>query len=215
MPLPNARGAVALLLRQRADGHAVGRDQGIAEHADDAEGELLARVRDLIGDNMPLVASLDLHANVTRRMLSIADALVAYRTYPHIDMAETGERAAELLQRRLRLGRREALAVQNGYHASAQFADDGRQIKLRLEASTGASLPDTLQLRVVHPTRAGRDGLVMLRKTADGLYSGVGPALTEGRWMLILQDQQSTWRLDGAMVAPHTGAVSLAPASSK
>ena len=83
----------------------------VAEHADDAEGELLARVRDLIGDNMPLVASLDLHANVTRRMLSIADALVAYRTYPHIDMAETGERAAELLQRRLRLGRREALAV--------------------------------------------------------------------------------------------------------
>ena len=83
----------------------------VAEHADDAEGELLARVRDLIGDNMPLVASLDLHANVTRRMLSIADALVAYRTYPHVDMAETGERAAELLQRRLRLGRREALAV--------------------------------------------------------------------------------------------------------
>jgi len=110
---------------------------------------------------------------------------------------------------------REALAVQNGYHATAQFADDGRQIKLRLEASPGASLPDTLQLRVVHPTRAGRDGLVMLRKTADGLYSGVGPALTEGRWMLILQDQQSTWRLDGAMVAPHTGTVSLAPASSK
>ena len=83
----------------------------VAEHADDAEGELLSRVRDLIGDNMPLVASLDLHANVTQRMLVTADALVAYRTYPHIDMAETGERAAELLQRRLLLGRREALAV--------------------------------------------------------------------------------------------------------
>ena len=83
----------------------------VAEHADDAEGELLARVRALIGENMPLVASLDLHANVTKRMLGKADALVAYRTYPHIDMAETGERAAELLQRRLRLGRREALTV--------------------------------------------------------------------------------------------------------
>ena len=83
----------------------------VAEHADDAEGELLARVRALIGENMPLVASLDLHANVTQRMLATADALVAYRTYPHIDMAETGERAAELLQRRMRLGRREALTV--------------------------------------------------------------------------------------------------------
>ena len=83
----------------------------VAEHADDAEGELLARVRAIIGENMPLVASLDLHANVTQRMLATADALVAYRTYPHIDMAETGERAAELLQRRLRLARREALTV--------------------------------------------------------------------------------------------------------
>jgi microcystin degradation protein MlrC len=83
----------------------------VAEHADDAEGELLARVRALIGEDMPLVASLDLHANVTQSMLTLSDALVAYRTYPHIDMAETGERAADLLQRRLRLGRREAVAV--------------------------------------------------------------------------------------------------------
>ena len=60
----------------------------VAEHVDDAEGELLARVRGLIGEHMPLVASLDLHANVTQRMLAVADALVAYRTYPHIDMAE-------------------------------------------------------------------------------------------------------------------------------
>jgi len=83
----------------------------VAEHADDAEGELLARVRALVGEHMPVVASLDLHANVTHRMLALADALVAYRTYPHIDMAETGERAADLLQRRLRLGRREAVVV--------------------------------------------------------------------------------------------------------
>ena len=83
----------------------------VAEHVDDAEGELLAQVRALIGEDMPLVASLDLHANVTRRMLLKADALVAYRTYPHIDMADTGERAAELLQKRLRLGRREAVVV--------------------------------------------------------------------------------------------------------
>lgn len=110
---------------------------------------------------------------------------------------------------------REALAVQNGYHAAAEFADDGRRITVRLESASGASLPDTLQLRIVHPTRAGRDGLVMLRKTSDGLYGGVGPALTEGRWMLILQDQQSTWRLDGAMTAPQQGMVSLSPASAK
>jgi len=73
----------------------------VAEHLDDGEGELLSRVRRVIGPKAPLMASLDLHANVTRRMLETADALVAYRTYPHIDMADTGARTAFLLAQRL------------------------------------------------------------------------------------------------------------------
>ena len=83
----------------------------VAEHADDSEGELLARVRAIVGPALPLVASLDLHANVTERMLRMADALVAYRQYPHVDMADTGALAAQLLQRRLQLGRREAISA--------------------------------------------------------------------------------------------------------
>jgi microcystin degradation protein MlrC len=71
----------------------------VAEHVDDGEGEVLARVREAVGRDVPIVASLDLHANVTERMLHSADALVAYRTYPHVDMAETGARAAALLDR--------------------------------------------------------------------------------------------------------------------
>lgn len=66
----------------------------VCEHLDDGEGEILARVRAAIGADVPLVASLDLHANVTERMVDNADALIIYRTYPHIDMAETGRRAA-------------------------------------------------------------------------------------------------------------------------
>src|SRR6188508_2709163 len=65
----------------------------VTEHLDDGEGETLARVRRVVGPGVPIVASLDLHANVTRRMTGIADGLVAYRTYPHIDMAATGKRA--------------------------------------------------------------------------------------------------------------------------
>ncbi len=72
----------------------------VTEHLDDGEGELLARVRSVVGPAAPIVASLDLHANVTRRMLACADLLVAYRTYPHVDMAETGARVAHLLQQR-------------------------------------------------------------------------------------------------------------------
>ncbi|KAG1087830.1 hypothetical protein G6F40_013626 [Rhizopus arrhizus] len=73
----------------------------VAEHYDDGEGEVLRRVRELIGPEVPLVASLDLHANVTERMLKEADALIAYRTYPHVDMADTGARAFAFMQKRL------------------------------------------------------------------------------------------------------------------
>lgn len=69
----------------------------VAEHVDDGEGEILARVRKVIGRELPLVVSLDLHANVTREMVDHADALIAYRTYPHIDMADTGRAAARHL----------------------------------------------------------------------------------------------------------------------
>jgi microcystin degradation protein MlrC len=73
----------------------------VTEHLDDGEGELLARVRAVVGSAIPVVASLDLHANVTRRMLEHADILIAYRTYPHVDMADTGGRVAHYLQKRL------------------------------------------------------------------------------------------------------------------
>ena len=78
----------------------------VAEHADDSEGELIARIRAVVGPNVPIVGSLDLHANVTQRMLAVSDGLVSYRTYPHIDMADTGERAARLLREHLRQGRK-------------------------------------------------------------------------------------------------------------
>ena len=67
---------------------------------------MLRRVRDLIGLDKPLVASLDLHSNTTPLMVEMADLLVAYRTYPHVDMADTGARTARLLDEMLRLGRR-------------------------------------------------------------------------------------------------------------
>jgi microcystin degradation protein MlrC len=76
----------------------------VCEHLDDGEGELLDRLRRATGPRVPIVASLDLHANVTGKMLARADALVAYRTYPHVDMAETGDRAAFLLRRLLQRG---------------------------------------------------------------------------------------------------------------
>ncbi|WP_421998807.1 M81 family metallopeptidase [Reyranella sp.] len=73
----------------------------VAENTDDGEGELLRRIRGIVGDALPIVASLDYHANLTPEMAALSTALVGYRTYPHIDMAVTGRRAAELLDRLL------------------------------------------------------------------------------------------------------------------
>ncbi|KNZ34358.1 MAG: microcystin degradation protein MlrC [Methylibium sp. NZG] len=73
----------------------------VAEGCDDAEGELLRRIRAVVGPNLPIVASLDLHANVTAQMLRLSSAMTAYRTYPHVDMRETGARAAQMLAHRL------------------------------------------------------------------------------------------------------------------
>jgi len=82
----------------------------VAEHLDDGEGEILARVRHVVGPNLPVVASLDLHANVTPEMVAHADALIAYRTYPHVDMADTGRACAAHLARLLKSKERLAKA---------------------------------------------------------------------------------------------------------
>lgn len=71
----------------------------VAEAHPDVEGEVLEAVRRQLGPGVPLVASLDLHANVTERMIRHADALVLFHTAPHIDVFETGVRAAKVLRR--------------------------------------------------------------------------------------------------------------------
>lgn len=69
----------------------------VLEDDPDGEGALLAAVRVQIGPSVPIVVTLDLHANITPRMVQEADALVGYDTYPHIDLYETGVKGAGLL----------------------------------------------------------------------------------------------------------------------
>ena len=78
----------------------------VTEHLEDPEGELLARIRGVVGPRVPIVASLDLHSNTTQRMFDLTEAMVAYTTYPHVDMAETGIKSARLLVQLLSSGRK-------------------------------------------------------------------------------------------------------------
>jgi len=69
------------------------------ESEGDPEGYLLAETRKILGEQVPIVISLDLHGILTDRMLEQSDAAVAFHTYPHVDFFSTGERAARLLLR--------------------------------------------------------------------------------------------------------------------
>lgn len=64
---------------------------------DDADGEMIEAIREQVGPHVPIVITLDSHANVTRKMVHHVNALVGYRTFPHTDFVETGYRAATLL----------------------------------------------------------------------------------------------------------------------
>jgi microcystin degradation protein MlrC len=115
-----------------------------SEEFEDGEGEILRRVREAVGPRVPIVASLDLHANVTRAMIERADALVAYRTYPHVDMADTGARAARLLDTMLRTGNRlpgdyRQLDYLTGIPSQCSFIEPCKTIYSELESLEGSS----------------------------------------------------------------------------
>jgi microcystin degradation protein MlrC len=74
----------------------------VVESHEDGEGELLRRLRQILGPGVPVVVTLDLHANVTQAMADNASALIAFRTYPHIDMYERAWQGAELLERTMK-----------------------------------------------------------------------------------------------------------------
>ena len=122
----------------------------VAEHIDDADGELLRRVRERVGVATPIVASLDLHANVSQTMLEQASVLIAYRAYPHVDMAETGARAARLLPRLIGKPRlRRAL----------------RHLDFLIPLTSQCTLIDPIRTTMTHAAEREREGVVSLHFT--------------------------------------------------
>jgi len=69
----------------------------VAEDAPDGEGILIKEVREVVGEGVPIMAVLDIHGNITDLKLRMSDALLGYRTNPHMDLYERGRNAARLL----------------------------------------------------------------------------------------------------------------------
>lgn len=76
---------------------------------EDAEGEIVTRVRAVVGDDPLIAASFDLHGNFSPRMARGLDLVTAYRTAPHIDIDETRLKAVATLAKALRQGQRPVL----------------------------------------------------------------------------------------------------------
>jgi microcystin degradation protein MlrC len=94
---------IAELKRQRPDGLLLALHGAmVAGSYPDADGEVLARLRQALGPDLPIVVTFDLHGNLSRRMIVHCHAAVGYRTYPHVDQRECGRRAAGILVRMLR-----------------------------------------------------------------------------------------------------------------
>lgn len=98
----------------------------------DPEATLLQHVRQVVGPDVPIVVTLDLHANVSPAMADLTDALIVYRTNPHIDMAARGKEAAQLVSRITR-----GMAVKSAF------------VKLPLIAPTQTHLTDAPPVRDV------------------------------------------------------------------
>jgi microcystin degradation protein MlrC len=100
------------LRRERPDAVALSLHGALVSEVDrDTDGWILAQVREAVGWDVPIVCELDLHANISARMVEEADILVGYDTYPHIDMAERAGDVIDLLVRMLRREINPAMAL--------------------------------------------------------------------------------------------------------
>jgi microcystin degradation protein MlrC len=71
----------------------------VTDFCEDGEGELLDRLRMIVGPDLPIAITLDPHANVTAKMCDLANIIASFKTYPHVDMRDCGRHAAEILHR--------------------------------------------------------------------------------------------------------------------
>lgn len=136
------------------------------EDHDDAEGMLLQEVRRIVGSNIPIAITVDMHANITPLMAENANILTAYRTYPHIDQSDTVMRAARILQQAL-LGQVtprllfKSSGLKNGL-------DDGR-----------TNLPDSVMMRALAiADRHEKDGVLAISLQPGFSFSNLETAGT-------------------------------------
>jgi microcystin degradation protein MlrC len=85
----------------------------VVERIDDGDGDFIAAVRQAVGPDCPIVATFDLHGNHTQARLDAATAVIGFDTYPHVDMADRGNEAGDLIVRVIRKEVRPVMAFRS------------------------------------------------------------------------------------------------------
>ena len=163
----------------------------VAEGHDDGEGDLLEEVRSLIGPDRPLVASLDLHANITAKMARNADALVPYEEYPHTDMYETGYVAARIIEGMLDGTCHPCMGYHRVPYLNPMFPSALPEIQVFLDMCREAEAQDgVIAVRLAHgfyPSDIEEMGMAVIALTegdaalAQRIADRIGEAVWEGR----------------------------------
>ena len=127
------------------------------ENLGDPEGDLIKAVREIVGDAIPIVVTLDLHAHVTADMIRFADGLIAWETYPHRDTFTTGVRGARLLSDVLQGRCRPTMAmakvpvITSAIHGSTEGDDPFAQIMRTAKTHEGHNGVLSTSVFLVHP----------------------------------------------------------------
>jgi microcystin degradation protein MlrC len=123
----------------------------VANSFPDADGELLRRVRKALGANLPLVVTLDFHTNLTQEMVRWCDAVVGYKTYPHIDQVERGFEAANILHKMLAEGLRPQMVLCRRPflpHILSQATDRAPMSEIMAAAAAAEKTPGIISVTV-------------------------------------------------------------------
>lgn len=181
-----------------------------AEGVGDLEGDLISAVRAMVGPDVPIVATLDLHAHVSAAMVRDADALVAWETYPHADSYTTGQRGARLLVDTLAGRCRPTMAVAKvpvitgAIHGSTHGDDPFARLMRQAKAHEGRNGVLSTSVILVQPfldvAEMGSGAIVVTDNDLDGAVK-LARELAEAYWAMRFELEPQTWTPDAAITA--------------
>lgn len=175
---------------------------------DDTEGDLLVAVRQIVGTDIPIIVTLDLHAHITQKMVDNADAIIGYTHYPHDDAFSTGERGADLLLRIVcgevtpKMAMAKVPILSSGVRGMT--FGDAPMAKLTRRARQLEADPDILSVSIfhVHPTNdvpgMGSGGLVVTNSDSKrAIHEAI--VLAEEYWSLRYEFEPEIISIDEAI----------------